>query len=63
MKRAYRSLAATLHPDKHQDESLKDDAKEAFSRVQDAYEVLSDPQKRQVSKLTAREPLALQCAG
>jgi molecular chaperone DnaJ len=43
IKRAYRSLARTHHPDVAQD---KADAEHRFKEINEAYEVLSDPQKR-----------------
>ena len=43
IKKAYRTLANVFHPDKHRDESIKDQAQHAFARLQEAYEVLSDP--------------------
>ncbi|GFR48961.1 hypothetical protein Agub_g10975 [Astrephomene gubernaculifera] len=48
VRRAYRNMAQAYHPDKHTDPELKDKAQEAFSRLQEAYEVLSDPNRRQV---------------
>lgn len=47
IKRAYRKLARELHPDVNPDEQ----AQQRFQDVSDAYEVLSDPQKRQIVDL------------
>ena len=44
IKRAYRNLARRLHPDANRDDPA---ASERFKEVTRAYEVLSDPQKRQ----------------
>lgn len=51
IKKAYKSLVATLHPDKmhHQDdEEVRQAAKEHFIRIQEAYDVLSNPETRDV---------------
>jgi DnaJ family protein C protein 11 len=57
IKKAYRTLANVFHPDKHRDESIKDQAQQAFARLQEAYEVLSDPEKRQVYDIYGRQGL------
>ena len=46
--RAYRKLAQVFHPDKHIDEAKRLSAQESFSKIQEAYEILSDAQKRQI---------------
>ncbi len=47
LKRAYRKLARELHPDVNPDER----ARQRFQEVTAAYEVLSDPKKRQIVDL------------
>jgi DnaJ-class molecular chaperone len=42
IKRAYRKLTQQYHPDKNS----APDATEKFSQINNAYEVLSDPEKR-----------------
>lgn len=46
LKKAYRTLALKYHPDKVDDPEEKEAAKERFVEVSEAYEVLSDPQKK-----------------
>ncbi len=45
VKRAYRKLALKYHPDNYKGE--KDEAETKFKELAEAYEVLSDPKKRQ----------------
>ncbi|GAA5995264.1 J domain-containing protein [Rhodotorula paludigena] len=48
VQRAYRRLAALLHPDRHRDPALKPAADARFQHVSHAYEILSDPHKRAI---------------
>ena len=43
MKRAYRKLAMQYHPDQNPDDK---EAEEKFKEINEAYQVLSDPDKR-----------------
>ena len=45
IKKAYRKLAMKYHPDRNQGEAAKA-AEEKFKEAKEAYEMLSDPQKR-----------------
>ena len=47
IKKAYRSLALTHHPDRVPEDKKKE-AEEKFKEISEAYGVLSDPQKRQL---------------
>ena len=45
IKKAYRKLAMKYHPDRNQGDASKA-AEEKFKEAKEAYEMLSDPQKR-----------------
>lgn len=46
IKKAYRKLVLSCHPDKVTDESLKAQKQEEFHRIQQAYETIGDPDNR-----------------
>lgn len=48
LKKAYRKLAMQWHPDKHPDPAAKQKAEEMFKNVSEAYDVLSDPEKKKI---------------
>lgn len=47
IKKAYRDLALKYHPDRV-DPSEKDKAQKKFQEIGEAYEILSDPEKRKI---------------
>mmetsp|Transcript_24415 Transcript_24415/g.62061 ORF Transcript_24415/g.62061 Transcript_24415/m.62061 type:complete len:715 (-) Transcript_24415:112-2256(-) len=56
--KSYRRLAQVFHPDKHINEENRKHAQESFSKVQEAYEVLSDSYKREVYDVYGKQGLA-----
>ncbi|KAL9285089.1 hypothetical protein ACSQ67_024528 [Phaseolus vulgaris] len=57
IRRAYRQWAQAYHPDKYQAPHMKDIATENFQRICEAYEILSDPHKRQIYDIYGMEGL------
>ncbi len=55
IRKAYRRLARQLHPDVNPDPTVV----ERFKRVTEAYDVLSDPERREIYDLTGRRPRSL----
>jgi molecular chaperone DnaJ len=48
IKKCYKKLAAKWHPDKCHDESRKEEYDRTFKKIGQAYEILSDPKKREI---------------
>ncbi|OCK84225.1 heat shock protein DnaJ, partial [Lepidopterella palustris CBS 459.81] len=46
IKSTYRKLVLKCHPDKVTDESLKKQKQEEFHKIQQAYEIIGDEEKR-----------------
>ncbi len=46
IKKAYRTLAARYHPDKHRGNELEELARDKLTALNEAYAVLSDPARR-----------------
>ncbi|KAI1610604.1 hypothetical protein EDD36DRAFT_329598 [Exophiala viscosa] len=46
IRSAHRKLALKFHPDRIQDEALREKGKDEFQKIQQAYEILSDPVRR-----------------
>jgi len=57
IKKSYRKLALKWHPDKHSTEEDKAKAQKKFQEVAEAYEVLSDPEKRRIYDQVGSEGL------
>lgn len=48
LKAAYRRMSQLYHPDKHQDPKKKEVATASFTRIKEAYEILSDVKLRKI---------------
>ncbi|KAH7514170.1 hypothetical protein FEM48_Zijuj11G0060200 [Ziziphus jujuba var. spinosa] len=57
IRKAYRQWAQVYHPDKYQALHMKDIATENFQRICEAYEILSDENKRQIYDIYGMEGL------
>ena len=57
IKKAYRKMALQWHPDKHTGEEEKEKAKMKFQQIAEAYEVLSDPDKKRIYDQVGSEGL------
>ena len=58
LTRAYRKLAKQYHPDANPGDSA---AEERFKQINEAYQVLSDPQRRQTYDMFGRAGLGRFC--
>lgn len=58
LKKAYKKLAMKWHPDKNNQQPVsKEDAEAKFKQISEAYDVLSDPKKRQIYDFYGHYPL------
>ncbi|XP_076953157.1 chaperone protein dnaJ 13-like [Bidens hawaiensis] len=57
IRKAYRQWAQVYHPDKYQDQQMKEVATGNFQRICEAYEILTDEYKRQIYDIYGMEGL------
>ena len=59
LRKAYKRLAMKWHPDKnnHQHPLKKEESEAKFKQISEAYDVLSDPKKRQIYDFYGHYPL------
>ncbi|GAB2226784.1 hypothetical protein Droror1_Dr00008575 [Drosera rotundifolia] len=57
IRKAYRNWAQIYHPDKYQAPHMKETATQNFQRICEAYEILSDENKRQIYDIYGMEGL------
>ncbi|CAG8498733.1 14053_t:CDS:2 [Acaulospora colombiana] len=57
LKKAYKKLALKWHPDRHQNDTDKETAEKKFKEINEAYEVLSDKDKRTIYDTYGEEGL------
>ncbi|CAG8521141.1 2275_t:CDS:2 [Ambispora leptoticha] len=57
LKKAYKKLALKWHPDRHKNDSDKEIAEKKFKEISEAFEVLSDKDKRQIYDVYGEEGL------
>ncbi|WOL10175.1 chaperone protein dnaJ 13 [Canna indica] len=58
IRKAFLYWSAVAHPDKHLDPQLKDAATENFRQIVEAYDILTDPDKRQIYDIYGMEGLS-----
>jgi DnaJ homolog subfamily B member 4 len=61
IKKAFKKLAVRFHPDKNQDNP--EEAKVKFQKIANAYETLSDPEKRRIYDQLGEEGVKRQAQG
>ncbi|XP_022337606.1 dnaJ homolog subfamily C member 11-like [Crassostrea virginica] len=60
ISKAYRRMSKIFHPDRHHDPEKKKQADIFFNKIKNAYEILSDPNKREIYNRYGMEGLNVQ---